>query len=77
MGAMLVLAGTLLLMMSFIWVIGEALKKDVFLGGVALILFPFYSVYYTFYCDYARGHVPFFTGLSGAALLLIGYFVGI
>ena len=77
MGALLVLAGTLMLMMSSIWIVGEALKKDVVLGAVALVAFPLYSVYYTFLVDYRTYHVPFFTGLGGAVLLLIGYFTGI
>ena len=77
MGALLVLAGTLLLMMSSIWIIGEALKKDVFLGVAALLVFPIYSLYYTFYCDYAKGHVPFFIGVSGVAVIALGYGIGI
>jgi len=77
MGALLVLAGTLMLMMSSIWIVGEALKKDVVLGALALVAFPFFSVYYTFFVDYRSHHVPFFTGLGGAVLLIIGYFTGI
>ncbi|HNX78217.1 MAG TPA: hypothetical protein PLM07_22005 [Candidatus Rifleibacterium sp.] len=77
MGALLVLTGTLMLMMSSIWIIGEALKKDVLLGAAAMFLFPVYSIYYTFFVDYQRGHVPFFTALGGTALLLIGYLTGI
>lgn len=77
MGALLVLAGTLLLMMSSIWIIGEALKKDVATGVCALLLFPFYSFYYTFWCDYARGQVPFFVGIAGAVLIGAGFAVGI
>ncbi len=77
MGALLVLAGALLLMMSSIWIIGEALKKDVLLGAAALVAFPVYSVYYTFFVDYRRGSVPFFTGLGGAVLVMVGYFTGI
>jgi len=77
MGALLVLAGTLMLMMSSIWIVGEALKKDVVLGALALFAFPFYSVYYTFFVDYRSHSVPFFTGLGGTVLLIIGYFTGI
>ncbi len=77
MGALMVLAGTLLLMMSSIWIIGEALKKDVLLGAAALLAFPVYSVYYTFFVDYKRGNVPFFTGLGGVFLVIVGYFTGI
>ncbi len=77
MGALLVLAGTLLLMMSSIWIIGEALKKDVLIGAVALLAFPVYSIYYTFFVDYKRGNVPFFTGLGGFFLIIVGYFTGI
>lgn len=77
MGALLVLAGTLLLMMSSIWIIGEALKKDVILGAFALLVFPVFSIYYTFYCDYEKGHIPFFIGISGTAMIAVGYTVGI
>lgn len=77
MGALLVLAGTLLLMMSLIWLIGDALKKDVLIGAVALLAFPIYGVYYTFFVDYKRGNVPFFYGLAGTVLIIIGYFTGI
>ncbi len=76
MGPLFVLAGTLLLMMSAIWIIGEALKTDLGLGLVALLLFPIYSIYYTFYLDYAKGHQPFFIGSCGTTLLIIGYFIG-
>jgi len=76
MGPLLVLLGTLMLMMSAIWIIGEALKKDLLAGCAALFGFPVYAVYYTFYNDYARGHQPFFIGVSGATVLLIGYFIG-
>lgn len=76
MGPLLVLTGTLMLMMSAIWIIGEALKKDLFAGFVALFGFPVYAVYFTFYEDYARGHQPFFTGLGGTLCLIIGYVIG-
>lgn len=76
MGPLFVLTGTLMLMMSAIWIIGEALKKDLLAGVVALFGFPVYAVYYTFYDDYARGHQPFFIGVGGATVLLIGYFIG-
>jgi hypothetical protein len=77
MGALLVLAGTLLLMMSSIWMIGEALKKDVLLGAVALLAFPVYSIYYTFFVDYKKASVHFYTGLSGFCLVIAGYLTGI
>lgn len=76
MGPLFVLAGTLMLMMSAIWMIGEALKTDLVLGILALVVFPLYSIYFTFYRDYAKGHQPFFIGMGGATLLVIGYFIG-
>jgi hypothetical protein len=76
MGALMVLTGTLMLMMSAIWIIGEALKKDLLKGALALLTFPVFSVYYTFFEDYARGHQPFFIGLAGTTLLIAGYVIG-
>jgi hypothetical protein len=77
MGSILVLAGVLLLMASAIWTIGEALKTDLLNGVAALVIFPVYSIYSTFAVDYAKYHKPFFVGLAGAFLTLLGLALGL
>jgi hypothetical protein len=77
MGAFFVLTGTLLLMASAIWIIGEVLKHDVFMGALALFAFPIFSIYWTFFVDYAKCHIPFFIGLGGALLVLVGLGFGV
>lgn len=77
MGATLVLSGVLLLMMSFIWIVGEVLKVDVVMGLIALITFPIFSIYWTFMKDYEKCKTPFFIGLSGFVLALIGKGIGL
>ncbi|GAB4274871.1 MAG: hypothetical protein Kow0029_15530 [Candidatus Rifleibacteriota bacterium] len=77
MGALFVLTGTIMLMMSAIWIIGEVLKTDVIMGALALFFFPIFSIYWTFFVDYKRCNVPFFIGLGGALFVLIGMGIGI
>lgn len=66
----------LLLMMSLIWTTGEALKKDLLEGVVALVAAPIYSCYYTFGVDYAKWHRPFFVSIAGIVFSLVGYLIG-
>lgn len=77
MGSLLVLTGTLMLMMSAIWIIGEVLKTDVFMGALALFAFPLFSIYWTFSVDYEKCHKPFFIGLGGTFLVLVGMGLGV
>lgn len=77
MGSFLVLTGTLMLMMSAIWIIGEVLKTDVLLGALALFLFPLFSIYWTFSVDYKNCSKPFFIGLGGTICVLIGMGFGV
>jgi len=76
MGSLLLLIGMLLLMMSLIWTTGEALKKDLLEGALALVFTPLYSGYYAFVVDYVRWHRPFFISMAGVLLSLIGYILG-
>jgi len=76
MGSMLLLIGMLLFMMSLIWTTGEALKKDLLEGAMALVFTPFYSGYYAFAVDYARWYRPFFISMAGVLFFLLGYLIG-
>lgn len=75
MGPTFVLFGMLLIMMSLIWIVGEVLKVDVVLGVVALITFPIFSVYWTFFEDFNRCKTPFAIGASGFILTIIGQII--
>jgi hypothetical protein len=77
MSSFFVLTGVLMLMASSIRIIGEALKTDVLMGIIALLAFPFFTLYATFFADYQKYHRPFFTGLGGTCLVLVGYAMGL
>ena len=77
MGSFLVLTGTIMLMASGIWLVGEILKVGVIEGMFALFTLPLFSIYWTFFVDYPRCHKPFFIGMGGTVLVLLGYGVGI
>lgn len=77
MGAFLVLTGTIILMGSAIWLIGEIMKADVLLGMLALFSLPIFAAYWTFWVDYRRCHEPFFIGMVGTLLVLTGYAAGV
>lgn len=77
MGAVFVLAGMLLLMMSYIWIVGEALKKDLWLGLLALFFFPVFSPIYTFVADYNRCIMPFSAGVLGLTFAIVGKAIGL
>ena len=77
MGATLVLCGILLIMMSLIWIVGEVLKVDVILGLFCLLTFPIFSIFWTFFKDYNKCRKPFFIGLSGFILAIIGHSIGL
>ncbi|HAE37530.1 MAG TPA: hypothetical protein DCG57_02690 [Candidatus Riflebacteria bacterium] len=76
MGSLLLLIGLLLFMMSLIWTTGEALKKDLIDGALALIATPLYSGYCAFQVDYKKWSRPFFVSMAGLLLSLIGYLLG-
>ncbi|MBU1109523.1 MAG: hypothetical protein KKB51_22770 [Candidatus Riflebacteria bacterium] len=76
MGSLLLLIGLLLFMMSLIWTTGEALKKDLVDGVIALIATPIYSGYCAFQVDYKKWSQPFFISLAGLFLGLVGYLLG-
>ncbi|MEW6712299.1 MAG: hypothetical protein AB1403_20935 [Candidatus Riflebacteria bacterium] len=77
MGAFLVLTGTILLMGSVIWLVGEILKTGVLWGMLALFLLPVVALYWTFWVDYQRCHEPFFIGMGGTVIVLCGYAIGV
>jgi hypothetical protein len=64
-------------MASAIWIIGEVLKKDVLLAAVALITFPVFSIFWTFWVDYQKCGTAFYLGLAGAILSGWGLKIGI
>ena len=66
-----------MLMASVIWLVGEVLKTGVVEGMLALFLFPLFSIYWTFWVDYGRCHVPFFIGMAGSVAAIVGYGIGI
>jgi hypothetical protein len=77
MGSFLVLTGTIMLMASGIWLVGEILKTGVLEGMLALFTLPLFSIYWTFWVDYPRCHVPFFIGMGGTFLVILGYGLGV
>jgi len=76
MGPTLVLCGMLCLMMSLIWIVGEILKKDVILGIIAVVTFPIFSAYWTFFEDYNRCIKPFSIGAMGFTFMIVGRLIG-
>lgn len=76
MGSLMLLIGLMLFMMSLIWTTGEALKKDLLEGILAMILTPVYSGYYAFAVDYAKWNRQFFICMAGILFALIGYLAG-
>ncbi|PKL41854.1 MAG: hypothetical protein CVV41_16950 [Candidatus Riflebacteria bacterium HGW-Riflebacteria-1] len=76
MGSLLLLIGLLLFMMSLIWTTGEALKKDLIYGAMALVATPIYSGYFAFQVDYKKWSRPFFISMAGLLLSLVGYLLG-
>lgn len=76
MGPTFVLLGMLLIMMSVIWIVGEVLKTNVVLGVIALVTFPIFSVYWTFFEDFQKCKTPFLIGTSGLVFAIIGRVIG-
>ncbi len=77
MAAIFVLFGLLALMLSFLWIVGEALKKDLLVGMMVLLFFPIMSIYYTFAVDYKRCSTPFAAGVVGLTSVIIGKAIGL
>jgi hypothetical protein len=76
MGPLFFLAGSLFVMMSYIWIVGVVLKKDLILGIIAMVTFPVFSIYWTFYRDYQNTKKPFAAGILGFTCLIVGKAIG-
>jgi len=66
-----------MLMASGIWLVGEILKTGVLEGMLALFTLPLFGIYWTFWVDYPRCHVPFFIGMGGTLLVILGCGLGV